>query len=121
MKFEVNQFGHPEIPSLQLSIANVPTTIAEYEPEIVEFALTFDGYSHFSDSLPEFANQTQQDFLASGRLPQSLDRLRGCLFYQQRQWRNEGTVPDAEAKQFIDALLCAIRAQVEMLCNKNSV
>ena len=112
MKFEINQFGHPEIPSSLLRVEDIPFANVDYRPEIMEFALTFDGYSHFSDALPQFANRALQDFVASGKLSQSLDHLRACLFYQQRVWRNEGCDPDAEAMQFISALLGEIRAMV---------
>lgn len=112
MPFEENQFGRPEIPSSQLTVDKVPEKNSPYYPEITEFALSFDGYVHYSYRVSTIAIQAQQDFHASGKLPRTVDRLRACLFFQQRLWRNDGRDPDAESMMFIDALLQAIRSKI---------
>ena len=113
MPFEDNQFGRPEIPSSQLTADKVPAANSPYHPEIVEFALSFDGYAKFSDNADTIARQAQEEFSASGKLPRTVDRLRTCLFMQQRSWRNEDNEPDKESMRFIEALLAAIRAKVK--------
>lgn len=113
MPFKENQFGRLEIPSAQLTTDIVPAANAPYHAEIVEFALSFDGYAHYSDRVSTIASQAQQKFCASGKLPRTIDRLRTCLFFQQRFWRNDGGDPDEESMLFIRALLTAIRTMVE--------
>jgi hypothetical protein len=43
VQFELNGFGQREIPSAQLTLADIPTAEAR-RTEILDFALTFDGY-----------------------------------------------------------------------------
>lgn len=75
------------------------------------FALTFDGYEHFgsSERCAEVANNVQHLFHETGALPNNLDTLRGCLFYEQRRWRHFDETPDGEAWRYIQALVAAIR------------
>lgn len=113
MLFKENQFGRPEIPSSQLTADKVPAANAPYHTEIIDFALGFDGYARFSDRVSTIASQAQQEFNRSGKLPRTVDRLRGCLFFQQRFWRNDGGDPDAESMLFIGAVLDAIRTKVK--------
>lgn len=113
MKFAENQFGRPAIPSSDLTSDNVPTANADYHTEIVEFALTFDGYAHFSDRLSTIATRAQQQFSTRRKLPQTVDLLRACLFFQQRLWRDQANEPDEDCLLFIVALVEAIRAKIE--------
>ena len=113
MLFEQNEFGRPEILSSKLTADQVPAANAPYNPEIVEFALSFDGYAHYSGRVSTIARQAQQEFNRSGKLPRTVDRLRACLFFQQRFWRNNGDEPDAESMLLIGVLLEAIRTKVK--------
>lgn len=112
-RFRENEFGLPEIPSAELTIEMVPAVDAPYPREIVGFALTFDGYAYYSNRVSSIANHAQDKFEASGKLPRTLDRLRACLFWQQRFWHSDGGMPDEDAMRFIKALLGAIRGIVE--------
>lgn len=112
MSFEANEFGQPEIPSSQLTAAHVPGENAPYYPDIMNFALTFDGYARFRNQVATIASRALVAYNDGGKLPATLDRLRACLFFQQRLWRNEGTDPDAESMRFIRAVLSAIRSRV---------
>jgi hypothetical protein len=80
---------------------------------IVEFALSFDGYEHYDPASVSKINELAYDaFLNDGSLPRTLNRLRACLFAQQRSWRDsEG--PDASSLRFIRALVQRIRRIVE--------
>lgn len=109
--FPVNEFGQPEIPSAELTVDMVPGPNAPYPSEVVDFALTFDGYRHFTKRVTAISDEAQQEFNSSGKLPRTLDRLRACLFWQQRYWRNDGGLPDDESMRFIRALLGAIRSK----------
>jgi hypothetical protein len=112
MSLEVNEFGRPEIPSSQLTAEHVPAEGAPYCPDIIDFALSLDGYAHFKNQVAPIGNQALIAFNDGGKLPESIDHLRVCLFFEQRLWRNEGVDPDAQSMRFIRAVLAAIRSKV---------
>jgi hypothetical protein len=114
MRFDENEFGRPEIPSDALTLEMVPAPGAEYYPEVIEFALTFNGYSYYPKNLAEIAIQSEQVFRNSGKLPRTLNRLRACLFFQQRFWRNDGGDPDEQSIAFINAILACIRSKIQL-------
>lgn len=88
-----------------LTQADVPGPDARWRA-IETFALTFDGYKAFGNTLGPLA----QRHLEAQTVPETLDELRGCLFFEQRRWRHVQAVPDAKAMRHIHALLAAIRA-----------
>ena len=53
------------------------------EGEIDTFALSFDGYAYCvsSESCGELANATKDKYLHTGTLPEALDELRACFFF----------------------------------------
>lgn len=112
MQFELNAYGRPEIPTGALDVAMVPRAGATYLPDIVDFALTFDGYARHPERLADLACSAYQDFLANGKLPRNTDQLRAYLFFQQRFWRAQETDPDADSMRFIEAMLALIRKRV---------
>ena len=108
-----NQFGRPEIPSKELISSDIPPICRDYSNEIVEFALTFDGYLRYDfDKLFRLKDRTQSTFSRDRSLPRTLDRMRACLFAQQRMWRDSGS-PDEQSLEFIQALVERIRQIVE--------
>jgi hypothetical protein len=59
--------------------------------ELVEFALTFNGYtrnSGGSSKIAPIANKIQAEFKKSHTFPDDLDQLRTALFWEQRSLRN---------------------------------
>ena len=112
MQFEENQFGRPEIPCSQLRVAHLPRLNGLYSDDIIEFALTFDGYEHHPTTAFKINERAQTRYAANGALPRTLDQLRTCLFAQQRMWRdNEG--PDEKSLEFITAIVGRIWRLVE--------
>ena len=112
MDRETNQFGIVDIPNSALTLKDVPAPRSKFAGVISRFALTFDGYTHFGDRCGKIANEALRQYKETGNLPESLDDLRTCLFFEQRRWRHFGEEPDAAAMVYIRALLGAIRAAV---------
>jgi hypothetical protein len=57
--------------------------------EIHRFALTFDGYARGGFvAAAEVANPALSNWFADGSLPEDLDELRTCLFFEQRRHRH---------------------------------
>jgi hypothetical protein len=81
---------------------------------LVEFALTFDGYSHYGgfEACADICNADGRSYFADGSLPRSMSELRACLFFEQRRWHHCGEAPDAEAKRYMGVLLDAIRDRI---------
>ncbi len=74
-----------EVPSHELTVADLPDP--ENQPEVAEFAHTFDGYRHFADRYEERMSVVRQRWEADGTLPDDLDDLRACLFLEHRRER----------------------------------
>lgn len=96
----------------QLRADRLPPT--EDHDAVLRFAHTFDGYSELGGF--EAASQPANDALAryesQGEVPHSLTQLRNCLFFEHRRWRHFGEDPDPRAREYIDALMEAIRSKV---------
>jgi hypothetical protein len=78
----MDQSGNGRIP--------VPSESAT-QLELVEFALTFNGYtrnSGGSSKIAPMANKIQTEFKKSHTFPDDLDQLRTALFWEQRSLRN---------------------------------
>ena len=112
MSFSYNEYGRPEIPSAELTYEMVPAAGAVYHTEVIEFALSFDGYSYYPKNLAQITQNAARDYQEKGTLPRTLNRLRACLFFQQRFWRNDGGDPDEASMAFIYAILEAIRLKI---------
>lgn len=82
--------------------------------DIGRFALSFNGYEACGsfEKCAEVANRWLDAYRADGALPDSLNELRTCLFFEQRRWRHYGYDPDGEATRYIGALLEGIREMV---------
>ena len=102
MQFEVNEFGKPEIPSTSLTLGDVPTEDADWT-EILDFALTFDGYTYWG-SFERCAE------VANARVHGTLNGLRTCLFFEQRSWRHgDESPPTKRALAYWRSLLKKMR------------
>ncbi len=74
----------------------------------VEFGHTFNGYEELPDC-DEIANKAARAFAEHGTLPESLDALRACLFYEQRRNRHCGSEASEEDLRYYHALIAAMR------------
>ena len=103
------------VPHRALTRADVPAARAEFD-DIVRFAYTFDGYARFGlEGCGELANATLAHFLATRDLPDDLDALRACLFFEARRWIVLEREPDTRARLYVGALLIAIEDALDDL------
>lgn len=100
----------PTISNDVLKRAQVPPAGAPWEA-IEAFALTFDGYAAFGNTLGPLAEQHRK----AGTVPTDLDELRACLFLEQRSWRHVGSVPDRAGLAHVERLLEGIRRALAKL------
>lgn len=98
-----------EIHDTDVTRSDVPASPADVD-ELDRFALSFDGYAHWGDRCGALAESARAAFRADGTLPDSLDDLRACLFYEQQRWRWSSRSPDADSTAYLQGLLDAIRA-----------
>jgi hypothetical protein len=96
-----------------LSPQDVPAPDADWQ-SIASFALTFDGYDHWGsfEACGEAANASMVAFVERRALPDSLTELRTCLFFEQRRSQHMGGIPDDVTKEYVRALVEAIRERV---------
>lgn len=73
------------------------------------FALAWNGYEVFGDDLGALANRELERFEDGKPLSGDVEVLRGCLFFEQRRWRHYGVEPDGAGRDYISALLDALR------------
>ena len=95
------------IPSDNLTVDMLPGSEAT-ENDFFVFALTFNGYEALADCA-EIANKSVRAFAEHGTLPESLDELRGCLFYEQRRKRHCDSDACEEDLRYYNALVDAMR------------
>jgi hypothetical protein len=107
-----SQFAVREIENSELGRDEVPRPTDDWIT-IFGFALSYDGYSHHADQCAHIANAAADRYSQEGELPDSLDELRTCLFFEQRRWQHFGATPDGEARRYFAALLEAIRAKAQ--------
>ena len=94
----------------ELDAGLVPGADASWE-EVQEFALSYDGYGYWTD-VAELAKAAFERWAREGRLPATLDELRGCLFYEQRRSHHSGREPQGRQAVYVVALLGAIATLV---------
>jgi hypothetical protein len=106
-------FAAIAIPNDALRHRSVPQRGAPWET-IEEFALSYDGYGYWS-GLADLAGRSIRAWTRDCSLPDSLDELRACLFYEQRRWHHFGQEPYGKAADYLGALLEAITDRVRAL------
>ena len=99
------------IPNNKLTIDMLPGPEA-MEGDFVAFGHTFNGYEALTDCA-EVANRASKAFEKDGTLPESLDALRGCLFYEQRRNRHCDSEASEEDLRYYRALVAAMREILE--------
>ena len=93
------------VPHRSLTREDLPDPRADFE-DIVAFAYGFDGYARFGlEGCGELANLTLSAFLRDRRLPDDLDELRACLYFEARRWIVLQQEPDTRARLYLGALL----------------
>jgi hypothetical protein len=103
------------VPHRSLTRDDVPDPRAEFD-DIVAFAYGFDGYARFGmEACGELANRTLTTFLAERRLPDDLDALRACLFFEARRWIVLEQEPDTRARLYVGALLDHLADRLDAL------
>lgn len=90
-----------------LELAHIPPANAVWK-ELEQFALTLNGYEAIGQRLGDLANEHAR----AGTLPEDLTELRGCLFFEQRRWRQFDAPPEGKPMEHILRLLEAIRTAV---------
>lgn len=91
-----------------LKLSDLPRREASWD--VIElFALSFNGYATFGNTLGELASAHRK----AGTIPSDLSELRGVLFLEQRSWRHAMSRPDAEGLRFIWSLIDGIRVHLE--------
>jgi hypothetical protein len=98
------------IPNEALNEDNIPPADADWGL-IGSFALSFNGYEKAGSfaACGEINNRAEREYQTRGTVPDTLDELRICLFFEQRRWRHYGYAPDEKGMRFIRALLVKIR------------
>lgn len=87
------------IPNEHLTAGAVPRSPAS-SPEVAAFAQTFNGYEHFGslEDAQRAAREIEDDWRATGKLPDALSDLRGCLFVEFRRRRFTTMSGDGELR-----------------------
>ena len=96
------------IPNAELDITDVPRRGESWEA-VSDFALSYDGYGYWDD-LATLAGRVLQHWTRRRSLPDTLDELRGCLFYEQRRWNHFGEEPTGRSADYMWAMVDAIGA-----------
>ena len=96
------------IPNAELDIAAVPRRGESWDA-VSDFALSYDGYAYWDD-LSTLAGRVLQRWTRRRSLPDTLDELRGCLFYEQRRWHHFGEEPTGRSAEYMWAMVDAIGA-----------
>jgi hypothetical protein len=93
------------------ALVRVPDERAGF-PVLVTFAHTYNGYDLHGGSagLSELVMPVQREWERTAALPNDVDLLRACLFFQQRSHYWDGGLWDFETAPFVVALLKWIRA-----------
>jgi hypothetical protein len=101
-------FSACSVPNVELAATEIPRRVDSWDT-VSDFALSYDGYEYWDD-LPELARRVLQRWTRSRTLPDTLDELRGCLFYEQRRWHHFGEDPSGRSAEYMRAVIDAIRA-----------
>jgi hypothetical protein len=101
------------LPSRALTRDDLPDPRADFD-DIVRFAYTYDAYAHLGlEGCAALANGTLDRFIAERVLPDEIDALRACLYFEARRWIVLEAEPDTRARLYVGALLAALGAQLD--------
>jgi hypothetical protein len=103
------------VPHRLLRRGDLPASRAPFD-EVVAFAYSYHGYEQLGlERCAGLANETLSCFLVDRSLPDDLDVLRACLFFEARRWIVLEREPDLRARLYVDALLERIGDLAEAL------
>ena len=89
-----------------LTLRDIPQPDASWS-EILDFALTFDGYDYWGT----FERCAE---VAAARAHGTITGLRTCLFFEQRRWRNGDEMPpNKKTLKYWQSLVKRIRKLVQ--------
>jgi hypothetical protein len=102
------------IPTSLLEAGDLPSPKAE-EQAYHLFALTYNGYEEMGSMrrCARIANEAIERWRETGQLPDGIDRLRACLFFEQRRWHHYGDGFDEETMSYVKEIITRIRRQLE--------
>lgn len=81
---------------------------------LVKFAYTFDGYGHYGmEQCAAIANRALSTFYHTNSLPDDLDTLRACLFFEARRWTLYKQEPDNKGLIYMHALIDRIKKKIQ--------
>lgn len=97
-----------------LTAAHFPKRGATFD-QLQAFGYSFDGYAHFGmERCAELANAALSHYYHNDALPDDLDELRACMFFEARRWLLYEQAPDTKANLYMFALIDAIKAKLEL-------
>ncbi|HXY85276.1 MAG TPA: hypothetical protein VEH52_07305 [Gaiellaceae bacterium] len=101
------------IPTPHLRVEDLPAPGSEWS-EYASFASTFDPEQRYRsvDVASEVANWAFSRWQKNGRLPESVDEIRACLYFEQRRWRFIGHEPNPEGMRWVQALVAEMRRHI---------
>lgn len=100
------------IPNRALRRHHLPPPRAPFS-EIVAFARSYDAYAiHGRDRCARIANAAVSDYTKTEAIPDDLDTLRTCLFFESRRWILWRQEPTNDAHAYIRALIEGIESKL---------
>ena len=84
---------------------------------ILEFASTFNGYEAYGEDLAPMANEVMHRWHKSKILPDDLNSIRACLFFEGRRGRFVGGYPDESDMPYLRALFVEIQKGLNEFSN----
>jgi hypothetical protein len=103
-------FTPTRIRTNELRESDLPSTGADWST-YATFAATFDPAETYRsvEACGEVASWAFSRWQATGQVPNKLDALRACLYFEVRRWRFLAQEPSREAKRWADALVAEMR------------
>jgi hypothetical protein len=88
---------------------------------LVNFAYSFDGYKHFGmERCAEIANAALSTFYRTQILPDDINVIRACLFFEARRWTLYKKEPDNKGMIYIHALIDRLEKQLKAKAESQS-
>ncbi len=93
------------IPNSALKRRHLPRPRAPFN-EIVAFACSYDAYAiHGRDRSARLANVAVSDYAKTETIPEDLEAIRTCLFFEAQRWILWRQEPTNDAHAYIWALI----------------
>lgn len=98
------------IPTSALAVSDLPGADAD-EDAYHRFALSFNGYQELGSTrrCGRIANESLEHWRRSGELPEDVDVLRACLFFEQRRWHHFGHGFNEETMRYLRDIVGRLR------------